>query len=213
LRTPLDELSVSKLVMAVGFDDHASSCTPSSPPWWVTRAWPRAAHHPFPDYDGLWPEFATDLDDMAMTCVERGRQAPVVSECTLSYVNPVTAVEPWPRNRRLERLLLHWFGDGFADGLLPTPDDVVADAHFSLPRRGAAPPGTMTIEMHWLSVEGPEHLVATTLSARSVVPDGELGSVRAFFDHALDWIIRGFAAVSDAAAIGAPEPGVTPRVP
>ena len=208
-----EDLLVSRLVMAVGFDASAPwSKPPPLPRWWVTRAWPRAPHHSFPDYDSLWPQFAADLDDVAEQCTENGRLPPAAAECELRFVNPVTPVEPWPRTSRLERLLLHWFADTAADGLLPTPEFAVADAHFSMPPRGKAPPGRMTIEMRWMSIEGPEPVVGMTLSARSRALDGELGAARAFFDNAFEWIVRGFAAVSESTPVGAPEPGALQRV-
>jgi hypothetical protein len=197
--------------MAVGLDERSSPIGPPPSRWWMARVWSRAPHHGFPEYDGLWPQFAGDVVEMTGLCAADGRPPPAISECELSYVNPITAVEPWPHNSRAERLLLQSFG-GDADGLLPVPDDVVADARFSMPPRGAAPAGKMTVEMHWVSVEGPGQAVGMTLSARCRVPDGLLSTVHAFFDNALEWIILGFAALTDAAPVGAPEPGALHRV-
>jgi hypothetical protein len=203
-RTPLEDLLVSRLVMAVGFQG-ASPSTAASP-WWATRCWPRPAHQGFAPYDELWPEFARDLAALGKLRPDDGRPLPV-SECELVYVNPVTPVEQWPHSSRLERLLLGWFGDGAGGDLLPQPDQVVADAHFALPHHGAAPPGTMTISMQWVSAESAHPMVGLTFSARSPVPDGELDSVRSFFDSAFEWIVRGFAAVAESSPLGSPGPG------
>jgi hypothetical protein len=208
-RTALEDLLASRLVMAVSLQPPGADSSRAA--WWMTRSWCREPHHGYPDYETLWPQFAEDLQALTETFTQGGRPAPLVSECELSYVNPVTAVEPWPGQSRLERLLLRWFGQHDGGGLLPSPEDVVADARFSMPRQGDAPAGTMTIETRWLSVEGPGQVMGMTLSARSRVSDGQLTSVRAFFDNALEWIIRGFAELTTASAVGAPEPTALQR--
>lgn len=210
LRPDLHGVRSSEAVMAVRFSpeldaDAVAACSPaptSQDGGTLTlgrdrfaKAWARGPNEAFEGYEQLWPSFWRDLEAVRGRIVASGRPEPVLVECELRYTNPINAEETWHRHGQLERLLLRWLGQEMAGGFLPGPDDVVANATFTLPGARHKGSGTLTISLQSVNGEGPGPLMGMTLSAVGKV-QGDLAGARAFFDSAFEWIVRGFASLA-----------------
>ena len=162
-----------------------------------SMTWDRQPHEPFPSYQDCWPTFAEGMDGLQRAFADTGAGAPTFSDCELTYTNPVTFEEQWPRQSRLERLLLRWLVPEAGDGWLPAPEGIVADTSFPMTRGRDGAPGRLCVRMQSVATETSEQLFGMTLSAHCVVGSTDLVVLENAFDVAFDWIVRGFATLGD----------------
>ncbi len=161
------------------------------------HSWSRVPFEGFPDYESVWLAFAEDYAQIERAVIARGCDILLIEECELCYVNVVTPEERWARRSHLERLFADRLRQCPYDTFLPSPDEVVSDTRFRIPGADGRPAGTLSVTVHSLAAEGgTTPMTGITLSARGRVKSATLGGVKAFFDVAFEWIVRGYASLA-----------------
>lgn len=164
----------------------------------VSRTWDRQPHESFVGFDEMWQGFAAELAPRLELPAAPGGEPPPVGSCELTYVNPILAEDDWRGGAWAESLLLRWLDQTFAGAYLPAPSGIEADATFDMQGAGTAAGGSgrLCVSVRSLVVESPEPLFSLTLSAQGPASGPGLAGVKAFFDTAFEWIVRGFASLA-----------------
>jgi hypothetical protein len=166
----------------------------------VARSWHRPPHRGYPGYDDTWPLFAEDLRRFSWSPRQRSPEADLATRCELTYANPLRPDEDRSHSSRLGRALQGWTGIDPAEHLLPGPQDARASSRFQITGPNGAPAGHLSVEIESVWVEAREPLAVMTLSATGRPMGPGLGGVKAFFDNGFEWVVRGFAALTNLGA-------------
>lgn len=159
----------------------------------IVQNWRRIKQdNAYPHYAELRPRFASafaDLERLAWSQLAVGLD---VTQCEVSYTNPLRLGGPFERVGAVQQVLAPWSGD-FSDAFLPEPEMVVTHAQF--PIRLAD--GDLVGRLH-VSAEPAIHaptgaqVLLLQLAARGrPLGEGLEGALK-FLDLGHEWIVRGF---------------------
>lgn len=149
----------------------------------------------YPHYEALRPLFASAFETLAQFVGAEGIGRVQVTQCEISYVNPIRPAGPFESLGRLDKLLSPWSGK-FADEFLPTPDVVSASMRFPIEVEGRLV-GRLHISAQPAAkpATGEQVLLLQVVARGRPVGEG-LAGVLNFLDIGHEWIVRGFASAT-----------------
>ncbi len=152
---------------------------------------------PYPHYEIISESFKKDFDIYKKFLSDEGLGEFVPNQCEITYVNHIFQGEGWKHHGELEKLFTVWDAR-YSDSFLPQPEDVTFAVRYQIPREGDKPLGRLNIIVRpGFQKTDNKPLIAMTLIARGKPLDGEGDGVIPFFNEGREWIVRGFASITE----------------
>ena len=160
-----------------------------------TRNWIRPSPTaPYPSYRALAPKFAEDFAEFESFLIESGLGPPSITQCEITYVNPIAASEARGGFAELEKLLAPWSTEQ-TEPFLPAPEDAQLNLRYVM-SEGDQRLGRLNVSLQPALAGDGTAMAVLTLTARGRPLGAGLAGARAFLDLGHEWIVRGFTALT-----------------
>jgi uncharacterized protein (TIGR04255 family) len=160
-----------------------------------TRNWTAGpAHEPYPRYARLQPEFRAEFEAFRTFLSESGFRSPQITQCELTYINPIRPSEVWERHGQLDRILAPWSGR-YSEGFLPEAEDLQVLGRYVI-EHGDVPAGRLTMSMQSARDPQGSPVYLLTLVARGAPLGPDVDGAMAFLDLGHDWIVKAFTTLT-----------------
>jgi uncharacterized protein (TIGR04255 family) len=162
-----------------------------------TRNWTRGASTVnYPSYDHLRPRFEKDFDSFCSFLSSQGFHHPIVTQCELTYINPIPPGPGiWSRRGEVARVLAPWTEE-YTEGFLSEPEDMQIAARYLI-EQDDAPIGRLLMSFQSALDPAGQPVLLLQLAARGRPLGGEdVSAAMAFVDLGHEWIVRGFATLT-----------------
>lgn len=162
-----------------------------------TRNWTKQGpKDSYPSYRTLLPLFRKDFQEFCDFLRTNDLGEPSVTQCELTYVNPIYSGEVWERLGQLDRVLAPWSGR-YTEGFLPEPEDLQIAMRFRIPDSDGTPLGRLAVTLQ----PGNDTASGRPLYLLSIVARGRplsagLDGAMSFLDVAHEWIVQGFTTLT-----------------
>lgn len=162
-----------------------------------TRNWTRRSlDESYPSYRTLLPPFQTDFEEFCEFLAANDLETPSITQCELTYINPIHAGEAWERLGQLDQALAPWSGS-YSEGFLPEPEDVQLAMRYRIPDSSGSPVGRLVVTVQ----PGNDSASGRPLYLLSMVARGRpigvgLDGALAFLNLAHEWIVRSFTTLT-----------------
>jgi len=161
-----------------------------------TRNWAKqSGDESYPSFDALWPKFASDFTSLSSFLEIEKFGTPSVTQCELTYVNPIKAGAGWSNHGELDKVLAPWSGQQ-SEPFLPYPDDAQVAMRYTIPDDDGIPVGRLYVKVDSVISPEQEPVILMTLSARGRPLGPGLEGAKGFLDLAHEWIVRGFTSLT-----------------
>lgn len=158
-----------------------------------TRNWTRSPNEGYPSYATLKPRFDQDFGSLCDHLSGQGFPPLVVTQCELTYLNPIVPDDNWSRPGQINEIIAPWSGE-FSEPFLLEPEGVQLRAGWVVEFQGDRV-GRFTTEVGPLAGAGPPRILVTLQSRLRPLAAGQAG-IDASLDLSHDWIVRGFASLT-----------------
>jgi uncharacterized protein (TIGR04255 family) len=160
-----------------------------------TRNWSKVTGADYPSYAVLRPRFALEYEGFLAFLDDVGMGEPSVTQCELTYINPIKPNDVWSAPGDLPKVLSPWSG-ALSEGFLPNPDDVQIAVRYPIRDEDGSSRGRLnaTLRPQRDATGGP--VLMFTLAARVTPAKTGQPGVLECFDLAHEWIVRGFTTMT-----------------
>ena len=161
-----------------------------------SRNWTGSEAGTYPSFEQLRPAFADDFGEFRRFLIGEGIGDPLITQCEITYVNPIEAGDGWQRLGELGKVFAPWSGS-YAEGFLPEPEDVQLATRFVIPGASGEPIGRLYVTLQPgfdPATLAPRMLL--TLSARGRPLSPGYPGAEAFLEVGHEWIVKGFSTLT-----------------
>lgn len=147
----------------------------------------------YPRFQTVSTRFLEAWDRFLAFCQIEGLGPPTVNQLELIYINHITVTDVADCVREASHIFpdVRWRE---AHGFLPPPETLAWKTSFLLPDRQ----GRLHVSMrHAIRRKDKQPVLLLELTARGMAPSGERERIHSWFGLAREWIVRGFADLTD----------------
>jgi uncharacterized protein (TIGR04255 family) len=160
-----------------------------------TRNWRRVGEGPYPSYDRLRPRFDKEFKEFRQFLDEEHLSQPIVTQCEVTYVNPISVGPTWSRLGEVRKVIRPWSGK-VSDPFLGEPEDLQFIQRHLIRGSNHEAVGRLLIALQpGYNLDGSPVMLLTLTARGRPLSDKPVG-VRSFMELGHEWIVRGFTAMT-----------------